>query len=450
MMKNISKLLITSLLLVFFAANSFAQFTVKVELRPRFEMDNGYKFLPDKEQTASYFITQRSRMNFGFTSEKVKIGITLQDVRAWGDENLFTKSGIWGKTASIDLFEAWAELLFNKNASLKIGRQVFAYDDQRILCGRNWNQYGMTYDAVLFKYKKDGFRFDLGVSMNRKMPDYSTLATKPPYYSNDYWADGSRRMKTANFLYISKKMDKLNISLLNFLSGYQELLVEGSTDEAEDGIGTYFMNTVGPTLVYKSKNIFGQLQGFYQMGTNFDGKEVSAFMFAAEVAYKTPKFYLGVGYEYYSGQEAGNTDGIVHTFDLVNGARYKFLGNLNDFTLIDKHTKNGGLTDIFGKFKFIPSKKTTLGLTAHLFALANDVYKTGSTTEFYEKGLGTEIDLFVKHKIYKGVVVKAGYAIMLPSETLEVFKKKPVGETGLANWFSLMLIIKPTLFDSSK
>ena len=66
---NIFKsVLIIAFLLVIHEA--YSQFTVDAQLRPRFEFRHGYKTLfPDDIDPAS-FVSQRTRLNFGYKSEK--------------------------------------------------------------------------------------------------------------------------------------------------------------------------------------------------------------------------------------------------------------------------------------------------------------------------------------------------------------------------------------------
>ena len=38
----------------------------------------------------------------------------------------------------------------------------------RMLSWRNWNQYGLTYDALVYKFKKSEWSIDLGLSLNNR------------------------------------------------------------------------------------------------------------------------------------------------------------------------------------------------------------------------------------------------------------------------------------------
>ncbi|HKJ06753.1 MAG TPA: hypothetical protein VJ970_04745, partial [Flavobacteriaceae bacterium] len=57
------------------------QFKLSAELRPRFENRHGYKTILNDDVDGANFISQRSRLNFNFSQNKIKIGVTLQNVR---------------------------------------------------------------------------------------------------------------------------------------------------------------------------------------------------------------------------------------------------------------------------------------------------------------------------------------------------------------------------------
>lgn len=119
-----------------------AQTTLTGELRPRFEYRHGFKSLIDSAESGTAFISQRTRLNFGYLSKKFRIGITLQDVRTWGSQPQSVISD--GLTS---FHQSWAEYFFSKKVSARFGRQELKYDDIRIFDPGNWSHQGkaMTY-----------------------------------------------------------------------------------------------------------------------------------------------------------------------------------------------------------------------------------------------------------------------------------------------------------------
>ena len=160
------KILSFIFILATLSSNLSAQLWIKGDFRTRAEIRNGYMEPATENNDPATFISQRSRLLFGYDSDKYKILFSLQDVRVWGQSDIYTGSGVWGDSKSIVASEAWLEYYLSKSISLKLGRQFLAYDDQRLIATRDWNQNGMSYDALLLKYKKKDWQFDLGASFN--------------------------------------------------------------------------------------------------------------------------------------------------------------------------------------------------------------------------------------------------------------------------------------------
>ena len=127
-------------------------------------IDNGYGTPQLKGESTPLYITQRTRLNAGFQKDKVESYISLQDVRLWGEDNNYKSSGVYGNTESLSLHQGWVKLNLNKMLSLKIGRQLFSYDDQRIISARNWNDYQVTYDALLAEIKASKHRLHIRIT----------------------------------------------------------------------------------------------------------------------------------------------------------------------------------------------------------------------------------------------------------------------------------------------
>ena len=61
---------------LFSSVSVFAQMSLTGELRPRFEYRHGYQSPADTLQKSAQFMQQRTRLNFGYKTDKYKIGIT--------------------------------------------------------------------------------------------------------------------------------------------------------------------------------------------------------------------------------------------------------------------------------------------------------------------------------------------------------------------------------------
>ena len=430
-MKNFFRITFFSLVGFLITANSFAQFSIKAELRPRAEFRNGYKALNDSINYPAFFVSQRTRLIFNYSDKKFKIGISLQDVRVWGDFTSFSSTGVFGNRASTYLNQAWLELFLTKYSSLTIGRQYLIYDDQRFLSARNWNQNSLSYDALVYKFKKNTFVFDLGFSLNNQRENV---------FGNEYPLD---IMKTLNFLYLKKQFSKLNISILGIASGYQK-------DRTAETI--YLRATTGTYLEYKTGNLSVSASGYYQFGKNKTGLDVNAYLLSANTKYNIGKFKLGTGIDIISGKNELKTDSSYinkdQMFSVLYGGRHRFYGNMDYFSNLPLATSGGGLVDIFATLNYKLTSTTALGVTYHFFALQNNVIDptyTGQDIKALKKSLGSELDLNFSWTLSKIINLKGGYSFMLPTNSLEIIQGIDPGKSDFPSWAWIMLTVKPKL-----
>ena len=127
-----------ALILCVFGQTSF---DIGIQFSPRFEQRRGYQTLPPLKSKSAFFISERARLNVGFRAKFVKLYVSLQDVRVWGDE------GQALDVAGFGLHEGWAELFINDSISFKIGRQELVYDDHRLFGNLDWVQQARAHDA---------------------------------------------------------------------------------------------------------------------------------------------------------------------------------------------------------------------------------------------------------------------------------------------------------------
>jgi len=443
-MKNVKLLLI--LLLAGLSSSVFAQFSITGEFRTRTDIMHGFKKIAAVDSETAFFTSQRSRINLNYKAEKYTAKFSLQDVRLWGDEDVYNATGVVRKsTNTIDVFEAWVDLKLYKNSSLKIGRQVLNYDDGRLISGRNWWQTGMSYDALLYKYnnKESGLSIDFGLTLNNHTENL---------FGNDYYTD---RMKTMDYLYIKKSFgDKLYISLMAIGSGYQKV---GTTSTI------YMTGTEGLHVNYNAgtkveDGLFSKVNLFVQNGKNSTGQDVSANMFTAEVGYRLmdKKLAISAGVDYLSGNDNSDTttayNEIDHTFSLLYGGRFPYYGgNLCQIVVNDKNLKGAGLMNPYFKVSYKLSDKASVNFAFHMNMLANNLTATNDTTkEFYDKNLGNNIDLSFTYKFSKEVMFKVGGSYGMPSDTFirmqNITNSDGDYKAGTNYYTWAMLIIKPTFF----
>lgn len=432
------KKIISLFLLVFFNTFiAYSQLEINAALRPRGEIKHGYAKLPETDDKSACFIAQRTRIKSIYTKEKMKFAFSLQDVRVWGDENV-SSSGIWGGNteSSLDVYESYAQMTFDK-FSFKIGRQELSYDDERILAKRNRNNYGLTYNALLLKYELSDFQVDLGLSYNN---DAASNYATPYIYTPG-------KIRTLNFLYLKKKVNEnTDISVINLITGYQK--DSAITDSF------YFKNTLGTNFNYQKNKLIANLTAYYQFGQNVTATDVNAYLLATYAGLKNKKMTLQVGFDILSGHDITNTNSNYvntdHSFDIINGARFKYYGFLNLFTN-PQCTKNGGLIDLHTKNTVSLNKKINVNLHYHYFMLQQKVIEDESDAQniiYYEKFLAHEIDTKLTWNIADEITLTGGYSFMMPSNSMK--KIQNVSGNCFANYFWIMIRFAPKFIIETK
>lgn len=406
--------------IIFFTHNKYvkAQFSVDAELRPRFELRDGYRSPINDDMQPAFFISQRARIAFNYKSEKLELKLIPQDVRVWGDEQLTSSTGVYGDSAALDVHEAYAKINLTPGFSFKVGRQEFAYNNERLLARRNWNQNGLAYDAILFAYDKQNINIHLAASWNSL-----TEATSENVYLPE-------RVKSLNFLWVNKNFtDKLNIALLHIASGCTE------TDSTNT---LHFRQTTGLYSQYKSSGFNYRANVYFQYGKNNTNQTISAFLADADISYKFAKPTIGFGTGYLSGDNntQDNTDKL---FDVLYGARHRYFGHIDYFRNMTSHTKQGGLLDIYGYLAYKIFNNLSIKNTGHYFSLAqtNEITPTG-------KKLGYENELELKYSLSKNINIKAAYLFYLPTDNFKQMKSSDI--SNYQQFTFIEITINPTIF----
>jgi len=477
--KKLYKSLIFAFGMVASTLTAHAQFTLDAEIRPRFEYRHGYKSVADSSQDNAAFIEQRTRLNFGYKTEGYIFKATLQNIHVWGSQPqlINTQNKQNGDGSYLSIHEAWGQALISDNFSLKFGRQEIALDDHRIFGSVEWAQQARSHDAAILKFKKKKLIADFGVAYNQDKANLiGTNAALGSYKAFQYlWLHNDFGGNFgASVLFLNNGKEQLDIDSNSFLSG-------GTPAEYEYFKDNY-SQTIGTKLIYKKNKLKVGTAFYAQMGlagdresahNDFNGdfdKEVSAMNYGIDVSYQiSKKFNVGLGYEYMSGNSQTDTSASYnrtnHAFTPFYGTNHKFNGYM-DYFYVGNHNESVGLQDISLKLKY-KAEKCWIGADVHTFSAANDVLDgfkiqediDAATTagtpladvdqlQAMSAGLGTEIDLTFGFNLSKGVVFKAGYSMMLATETLASLKGvtdyQGQGYTNAtSNWGWAMIIIKP-------
>lgn len=415
------KTICLSLIGVMSTATYAQEFDANVQLRPRYEYRNGFKSLLKTGDDPTSFISQRSRLNLNFKQDKLKLKLSLQNVRTWGDVATTTTADKNG----VAVFEAYAEYNFDENWSSRIGRQTLSYDNQRIMGGIDWIQQGQSHDAALVTYKDKKNQLDLGFAHNANAEN---LLEPKTAYTTTY--------KEMQYAWYHTKIKKVNASFLFLNAGYQYL--KTATDLQTDYIQTY-----GTYLTYKGEKWDFDL-GLYGQSGKSSGTDLSALNIGGNLGYKvSDQFKATLGYEYLSGKDQDDTNTKLKSFTPLFGTNHAFNGFM-DYFYVGNHKNSVGLQDAYLKLDF-GIKKVKFSLTPHVFYAPNKVVAATVEQDSY---LGTEVDLTAGYKVYKDVMLVAGYSQMFGSSTLATLKTGDATKTN--NWAWLMININPQLFSTKK
>src|SRR4051812_27574183 len=419
-----------------------AQLSLSAQLRTRTELRDGQGAPLPKGAPAAFFTSQRTRLNVGYNMYRLKFGVTLQDVRVWGQDVSTINRTTTPDNNGVMLHEAWAEILLtdttlkNKALSLKIGRQELVYDDQRLLGNLDWLQQGRRHDAAVLKYETKSWMLYVAAAFNQNKENASgTIYNSTPAGNYTSSTNGGTMYKSMQFLYAGKKLKNGNASFLFFTDQFSKY----STDSVNNKIyqqGSWGRATTG----FYVNNIFNKLgvtaSAYYQFGKTATSQNLSAVLLSAAAQYGfCKKLNARVGIDYTWGGSKGTT---TNTFDPLYGTPHKFWGLMDYFYAASPFGK-GGLTDYYIKAKYKASDKFLLTTDLHQFNSATSV-GTGDN----KKNFGQELDITGSYTLTKQIGIEAGYAhfFATPLLTSPAVKNIPNAQSN-NNWAYVMINIKP-------
>ncbi len=394
---------------------SAQQFDINADLRARFENRNGYGTLkPDTEKAAS-FISQRTRLIFDYSFKNIKLRVSPQNVKTWGDVTTTSKTD-----ANSAFHEAYGEIKMDEKFSFKLGRQEINYDDARIFGNVDWTMQARSHDAFLLKFNpnsKNQIHFGLALNANKETNFYENYAVL--------------QYKSLQYLWYHTDFEKLNFSILALNNGMPYIV---GTEEKVD-----YSQTLGSRLVFKNGNLNIDGAAYLQTGKLSD-KSVNANYLSANISYKfSATLNAASGFERLSGKDQNDTSTDVKSFNPLYGTNHKFNGYM-DYFYVGNHANSVGLTDVYATLNY-EKNKFSAKLTPHYFASAATIYKAGEKQNSY---LGTELDFTLAYKMYDYVTIDAGFSQMFATTSMEILKGGNYNAGN--NWAFLSIKINPNLF----
>jgi hypothetical protein len=450
MKKKLIPLGLYAMFSVIFNLSASAQFTLSGQFRLRTEFRNGYGAPLPKGTNPAFFISQRTRLITGYQMYRLKFGLSVQDVRVWGQDVSTINRTTTQNNNGLILYEAWAEILLsdtsllNKSFSLKMGRQELVYDDQRLIGNLDWLQQGRRFDAAVLKYETKSWMIHLAAAYNQNQENNSgTVYNSIPPGNYPATTNGGSMYKSLEFLYISKKLKAGNVSFLFFsdqFSKYHSDTVDNvATKSFQSSIwarattGFYFNNT------FQKFGITGSV--YYQFGKSSVGQSLNAGLVSGFIQYLfSNKFNAGAGVDYTSGGNHGTTS---NNFDPLYGTPHRFWG-IMDYYYAASPFGSGGLTDYYIKLRKTISDKASLTAGFHQFSSATKI-NIPSGVSNSSKSFGQEFDLVYSLDITKEINLEGGYGHFWSTALLSSPNVKNVPNANAnSNWAYIMINIRPT------
>ncbi len=475
-----------------------AQLSLTGQVRTRAEYRDGLGTLNPIGTKPAFFNSQRTGLTFGFKSERLLFGVTVRDVRVWGQDASTINNADGNK---FFVHEAWGELILaNKadttikykgfdNLSVRLGRQEWVYDDVRLLGNLDWLQQARRFDAVLFKGMKNGWQTDLGLAFNQNTDAFGVRGTNytpgaaPAFITNSRGnlvaipggfiptngkggapvlatvvsTNGqNQQFKALQFLYLAKKFGQTKLSLLALRDQFSKFRADSLGNSTTgvvygrryDMTGTNNRFTYGAMLtsvlpMAKSK-LAWQAFTYGQGGRDVLGTQISAYYLGANAQVQQGKWSIGPGYEVLSGNNTVTPSGKNNRFDPLYGTPHKHWGYM-DYFYVGTGSPVGGLANAYLKSRYTFNPNLFLTVDLHHFALANDMVNTlDANRGRLSSSLGQELDILLNYNMNRFSNLELGYGYFAATNSLEFVKLGTMGKARHnAHWLYLMLNLRP-------
>ncbi|HMW11498.1 MAG TPA: hypothetical protein PJ987_13760, partial [Bacteroidia bacterium] len=295
-------------------------FNIRGQLRTRFELrDGAFRPLTKKEQPAT-LVSERIRLTFDYAYKDLfTIKISPQTVGVWGQANMVQGAEYSGNQFA--LFEAWSKINLSPSVNIKIGRQVITLDDERFFGELDWAQGGRAHDAISIDFHRKSFELRGYASFNQ---NYKVM-----YANNLNNPSGNLYSTTDGFPYKWMQTIWANIpagKYFRFTVLANNLGFQQATYSTTD-TNTIFTQTFGLNNYFKKNKTDIHIAAYYQYCDNSQTINTNAFLITANAAFQiNNKFNLGLGSDYVSGNDVGQTNKINHAFNPYFHTGHKFYG----------------------------------------------------------------------------------------------------------------------------
>jgi hypothetical protein len=431
--------------------------TFDVQERLRLEVrENNYDFNNDADAlTDDGWLLQRFRIGLLIKPVSwIKIYAQGQDSREI-DSDRADFPGVLGAEGddSFDLRQGYIEIGDPKlfPLTLKVGRQILSYGDERLVGAFDWNNIGRTFDAVKLRWEEKLWSLDAFASTvvmpTRGQYNQSDFVngnetgreqffagvyfntTALPFQSTDIYGFYLSE-NTGQPLFQPNALDDTGFFTIGFRMKSKpgafaaQALPESAERSGSDGKEIADTKSMAPLLSKKPVGLDYTLEAAFQTG-EVRGLDLTAFAAHLDVGYTfdhAGRPRIALGYSYASG-DSDPLDGDAETFQNLFPTNHKFYGQADFFAWQNLH-------DLEANFKVAPIKSVTLRADFHAFFLAStdDVwYRANGVTAVRplnaaarnaDSYAGCEIDVLATWAATKNVLLEAGYSHFIAGEYL--------------------------------
>jgi Alginate export len=483
-----------------------AQFSLTGQVRTRTEFRDGLGTLNPIGTKPAFFTSQRTGLSFGYKADRLSFGVTLRDVRVWGqdassisnaDGNRFFVHEAWGELTLANKADTSIKFKAFDNLSVRLGRQEFVYDDVRLLGNLDWLQQARRFDAILFKSLKKGWQLDLGLAFNQNTDGFGVRGTNyvpgaaPAYIANSrgnlvavpsgflptngkggapvlagaVGTNGqNQQFKSLQFLYLSRKFGQTKLSVLALKDDFSKYRTD-SLGNAANGVvygrrydvdGTNSRYTYGAMLtgvqpLSKKTKLVWQAFGYLQSGNDPTGTKIKAHHAGLNAQLQQGKWLIGPGYEVLSGDNTVSPNNVNNRFDPLYGTPHRHWGYM-DYFYVGTGSPVGGLANTYLKARYTASPALFITFDVHNFALANQMVNTfDANRSQLNSQLGQEVDVVLNYTMNKFTNLELGYGYFAATNSLEFVKLGTADNARHnAHWLYLMVNLRPDFLSSVK
>jgi hypothetical protein len=332
-----------------------------------------------------------------------------QDVREFGSDrpNVIGQFGAEGDD-TFDLRQGYVEIGKAKDGlSVKIGRQILSFGDERLVGPLEWANQSRSFDAVKVHYQAAKWSLDAFTSSVVRFQDKR-------FNESDFIDESDTRKQIFSGIYLSSTLLDFQVTDLYAFELHERNA--GKTDFV----------TLGTRVKGDPKKFNGwdyESEMAVQFG-DLKGKDLNAFAGHWGAGYNWMKSSwkprLAVEYNYATGDSSA-ADGKIGTFQNLFPTNHPFYGYADFFSWQNVH--NPELT-----FTFQPTSKFSVKIDYHLFWAANTHdawYRANGVTQVRpinakaDSFEGSELDLTLKYKVNKNLTLQTGYSHFFAGDYLK-------------------------------